>query len=205
MKTSVIAPVFALALIVASVAATRGDEVSSSLFCTLKSVDGRIYTVGLRVPKVGGGACSVVNVSLTDLSGPASPPQAVSHIVITSRTYSTNSTIPPTPNESAVPAAPSGGTAPTAPNPTYTAPSTAPSAMPFPPGVVWPYSAHDQLAKMALKDLGTITTTHGTAYTDCRLLIFQKDGVIVVSTGGVLKILLADLDAVSRQRVEAMR
>ena len=193
MKTSVIAPVFALALVLAPAEATRGDEVSSSLFCTLKSVDGGIYTVGLRVPKSGGGACTVVGVSPTVISGPESPAPAVRSILVTSQTYSTNN---------APPATPPGNTTPI---PHYPARSTVVPRAPLPPGIVLSHSPNEELAGMALKDLGTITTTHGAAYTDCRLLIFQKDGVIVVSAGGVLKILLTDLDAASRQRVEAMR
>ena len=79
-------------------------------------------------------------------------------------------------------------------------------AKPLPPGTVLPSSPEAmEFAGLALKDLGTLTTAPGTAYTDCRLLTFQKDAVIVVWTGGILKIILADLDAASRQRIEAVR
>ena len=78
-------------------------------------------------------------------------------------------------------------------------------AKPLPPGTILPSPDAMEFMTMVLKDLGTLTTTPGTAYTDCRLLTFQKDAVIVTWTGGILKILLADLDAASRQRVESVR
>jgi len=78
-------------------------------------------------------------------------------------------------------------------------------AKPLPPGTVLPSPDAMEFVGMALKDLGTLTTAPGTAYTDCRLITFQKDAVIVVWTGGVLKIILSDLDAASRQRVESVR
>ncbi len=62
-----------------------------------------------------------------------------------------------------------------------------------------------EFAGVALKELGTLTTTSNVAYTDCRLITFQKDAVIVIWTGGIVKIILADLDAASRQRVESVR
>ena len=79
-------------------------------------------------------------------------------------------------------------------------------AQPLPPGTVLPSSPEAmEFAGLALKELGPPTTTPGVAYPDCRLLTFQKDAVIVTWTGGILKIILADLDTASRQRVEAAR
>lgn len=84
---------------------------------------------------------------------------------------------------------------------------TSSSAPPSPPGRVLSSRATMELARirMTLKYLGTLTTTKGDTYTCCWLLAFQKDGVIVIVTEGVLKIIFSDLDAISRRRVEAAR
>lgn len=56
-----------------------------------------------------------------------------------------------------------------------------------------------------LPAFGSLTTRSSGTFTDCHLVAFQTDGVIVLHAGGLSKIMFTDLDAASRGRIEALR
>jgi hypothetical protein len=152
----------------------RGQDADRSLFCTLCSADGRIYTARLSVPREGSGPCKVFEITPTIISGPQPLTTSFTYVGAVKESYTTN--FPGTPIRGAL----------------------------TPAQLAQMFSV-SRLATMRLKDLGSLTTVNGTSYPDCRAVTFQKDGVIILQGDGVSKIMLGDLDEMSRSRVESAR
>jgi hypothetical protein len=79
----------AFMLVVTILSPCRGEDGDRSLFCTLRSVDGRIYTARLSVPKEGSGPCKVFEITPTIISGPQ-PSTSFAYVGAARESYTTN-------------------------------------------------------------------------------------------------------------------
>jgi hypothetical protein len=77
-------------LVVAIFTPCRGEDTYRSLFCTLRSADGGIYTARLGVPRQGSGPCQVFEITRTIISGPQPSTTSFAYVGTFRESYTTN-------------------------------------------------------------------------------------------------------------------
>lgn len=159
----------------------RADENLRGIFATVHSGKGGTCLLDLHVPKSGGGACELRHVTV------ATTP--------TVTTRATSRMIP----------LPSVGT-PAAGVSLVAQPAPAPAPIFHPGPGISPQAAMEMSwYAVVLPEIGSLTTHDSTAYSNCRLVAFQTDGVIVLHDEGLSKIMFSDLDSASRVRIRLLR